>query len=30
MKSNHAVTAIVLFFVALVILSSGLMMIFSH
>ncbi|MCP1438764.1 hypothetical protein J3D56_002200 [Erwinia persicina] len=30
MKYNNAITAIVLFFVALVILSSGLLMIFGH
>lgn len=30
MKHNNAITAVVLFFVALVILSSGLLMIFGH
>lgn len=30
MKHNNVITAIVLFFIALVILSSGLLMIFSH
>lgn len=30
MKHNHVITTIVLFFIALVILSGGIMMIFSH